>query len=165
MTTDPRTPQLIAYGATYLPAKVVPGQGYWRLESAAGPLEYGGRHHIYVDVIGEAGQRLTGVPVSFYWDDGYSIVRTETKPGEDAAANFPMYAAGRAYGVRIESELPSDELFGLGLIAFAPHVSYRLVFRRTVKDGGSEPPVDPPDAARDAIDEAIRLLQKARGLL
>lgn len=165
MTTDPRSPQLIAHGATYLPAQVAPGQQYWRLVRAEGPLWWGGRASIYVDVQGLAGQRLVGVRVRL-WNGGNSHKPTEPKVGEEFGLDFPIFAAGNAYGVQVADGQPSDAIFGMGLVAFKDHVSYKLVFRLSAKEDGSEPPpVDPPDAAREAIDEAIRWLEKAKGLL
>lgn len=168
--TDPRTPALVAHGATYKPAKVTQGQPYWRLVEAHGPLQMGGRHHIYVDVLGEAGQRLTGIPVKFFWADGDTLVRTESKPGDPGAANFPMFAQGNAYGARVDDNLPSDELFGMGLVSFMPHVSYRLIFKRTLAGGDAPPqgptPVPPPGntTLAHALDQIQHWLDIARGL-
>lgn len=165
MTADPRTPQLVAHGATYVPAQVAPGQQYWRLVRAEGPLEYGGRASIYVDVQGLAGQRLVGVRVRL-WNGGNSHKATEPKPGEEFGLDFPIFAAGNAYGVQVADGPPSDAIYGMGLIPFKDHVSYKLVFRLSVRDGGDDGgEAEPPDAAREAIDEAIRLLEKAKGLL
>mgnify|MGYP006935473635 CR=1 FL=1 len=158
MTPDPRSLALIAHGATYRPANVKTGQPYWRLVEAQGPLQMGGRHHIYVDVLGEAGQRLTGIPVRFFWADGDTLTRTEAKPGDPAATNFPMYAGGNAYGCRVDSGLPSDELFGMGLVPHAPHVSYRLVFKRTLA-GGDAPPQEPPTPPSVTLEYALSQIQ------
>jgi len=162
--SDPRTPALIAHGATYKPANVTRGQPYWRLVEAQGPLQMGGRHHIYVDVLGEAGQRLTGVKVRFFWADDYTLTTTEAKPGEPAATNFPMYAAGNAYGARVDDNLPSDELFGMGLVPHAQHVSYRLIFKRTLGGGDAppqepDPPTNPPPTGNVTLDEALDQIQ------
>lgn len=117
---------------TYTPK---PGESYWRLVRA----EYrdaqmsGGRHHIYVDVLDAAGERVPGVDVLVQWADGEFVIVTETKPGEEAAANFPMYAAGRAYTARVAVG-PSDGVAGLGLgsveqPSMGIHVSYLLVWQ------------------------------------
>lgn len=168
--TWPFDPNLKAFGATYTPARVAPGQAYWRLVEARGPYEYGGRHHIYVDVLGEAGQRLTGILLRYFWNDGYSLERTEAKPGEPAASNLPMYAKGNSYGVRVDDSLPSDEIFGMGLLDRQPHVSFRLVFKRTVAQGEPETPEPPTPPVgdvtlREAIEQAQHWLDVARGLL
>lgn len=125
-----------AQGTTYTPAKPKPGQVYWKLISAEGPDEWGGRHSVFVDVVDEQGRRLIGVPVTFYWNGNDVQKLTEPKAGEPWAVDFPMYAAGSAYGVRVGDDIArSDQLFGMGLIANEPHVVYKLTFQRTVATG------------------------------
>lgn len=171
MTAWPFDPGLREFGATYTPARVAPGQAYWRLVEARGPFEWGGRHHIYVDVLGEAGQRLTGIVLRYFWADMHTLERTEAKPGEPAASNLPMYAKNNSYGVRVDDGLPSDELFGMGLVPFGDHVCFRLVFKRTVAQAETEPEPQPPTpptgdvTLREAIEQAQRWLDVARGLL
>jgi len=112
------------------------GEQYWRLVRAEyrDAVESQGRHHIYVDVLDEQGRRVTGAGVRFYWATEQITVKTEAKPGEEAAANFPMYAAGWAYGATLDDE-PSDEVIGMGLGSIEQpeqgiHVSYLLVWQR-----------------------------------
>lgn len=146
MTTprDPRQQSLIDWGATFTPAIVAPGAEFWQIVLAEGPQDIGGNHHIYVDVLGRAGQRLVGVQVEFYWgpegSPDHTLSMTEAKPGEAAAVNLPMYAGGNAYGVRVAEGRPSDSLFGMGLGSFVPHHSFRVVFQLAT----AEPVVIPP---------------------
>lgn len=161
----PFDPALQKHGATYQPANAAPGQPYWQLVEANGPLEWGGRHAIFVDVLGEARQRLTGVPVRFFWADRSEIKRTEAKTGDPYAVDLPMFAAGNAYGVRIDDGMPSDQLFGMGLLAYQPHVSYRLLFQRTVA-GRDEGPLPPPLSERQAaFARVLDALEDLRKLL
>jgi hypothetical protein len=101
-----------------------------------------GRHHIYVDVLDENGVRVVGAPVYVLWRDGRHELTTEAKPGEESAANFPMYAAGSAYTLSLG--VNSDAVSGMGLGDIATpnqgdHVSYYLVFQRTVEAATSAP--------------------------
>lgn len=122
-------------GAILTPATPAPGESYWQLVRGEwrNEAESQGLHHILVDVLDRAGGRLPHVGVRFWWADGQEIKLTERKPGEDYAVDFPMFAAGWAYGVQIVDG-PSDRVdhLGLGTIA-APwagvHTSYRFAFQ------------------------------------
>lgn len=137
----------ITGGATYVPAKAAPGQLYWKLVKAEGPIEWEGKHSIYVDVLNEQGNREVGVQVYFWWDGGDQRKRAESKQGEPFACDLPMFAAGQAYSVKIDDVIPSDELHGMGLIAFEKHVSYKLTFQEVRADVApvvvSPPPTTP----------------------
>ncbi|MCS6825787.1 MAG: cyclic nucleotide-binding domain-containing protein [Caldilinea sp.] len=131
--------RLGALGVTIEDASVEPGQPYWRLVEVRweDEQEAGGKHHIYVDVLDENGNRVVGQPVTVFWGDGSYTAPLEDKPAPDLGFNFQMYAAGYAYGVRVEG-LPSDVLRGAGLgdlekRFFGIHVSYYLVYQRTIK--------------------------------
>lgn len=173
------SPDLIAWGAVYKPATTKPGEQYWRLVVADGPMDIGGNHHVYVDVWDEAGLRIVGVPVMFYWRDTeeHDDRRpTEAKTGEPYSVNLPMYAGGHSYGVRVDDGLPSDDIFGFGMADHGPHQSFRAIFQRQIAAGGNTephvppvpsepptPPIPPPNdylrvaliRAREAIDAAL----------
>lgn len=153
----PFDPALRDFGATYTPAIVQPGDEYWRVIQAVGPVDIGSNHHLYVDVLDYAALRIMGVNVEFYWNDGHDIRPTEAKPGEPAALSFPLYAGGNAYGVRVADGKPSDEIFGMGLGNFVPHHSFRVVFQLARAQAGTPwvpapPPVTP-------LQEALRNMQ------
>src|SRR5690242_12972441 len=133
MTTNPMSPELIAWGATFKPANVAPGQPYWAIVSADGPVDIGGNHHWYVDTLGADGERIVGVPVEFFWDSDqqHKLVPSEAKPGEPYALNLPLYAGGNAYGVRVVDGLPSDEIYGTGLGDHVKHHSFTTIYKRT----------------------------------
>lgn len=131
-------------GATFQPAGVRPGVAYWKLLSADGPEPWGGRHSIFIDVWDEQGRRMVGVPVTFWWADGSQTKTTEAKSGEPWAVDFPMFAAGASYGIRIDNELDSDQLFGMGLLAGQPHVVYKLIFQRTMQREEAPTQPEPP---------------------
>jgi hypothetical protein len=173
MANWPFDAALQAHGATYKPATVTPGQAYWKLIIAEGPRDMGGKHSVFVDVLDSGGRRLVGIPVLFYWSDDDDRKPTESKPGEPYAVDLPIFAANNAYGARVDDGLPSDDLFGMGLVPFEPHVSYRLVFQRTVASGvevPGEPPTPPVPpsptlSALQAIEQAQRFLDIAKSQL
>jgi hypothetical protein len=126
-------------GVTVEEAAVQPGQQYWRLVEArwADEQEAGGKHHIYVEVLDENGNRLVGQPVTVYWGDGNYTAGTEDKAPPDYGYNYMMYAAGNAYNVKVEG-LPSDVLHGAGMgdierPRYGIHTAFYLVFQRATK--------------------------------
>lgn len=116
------------------PAPARSGQTYWKVVRAdfENPQEGGGRHHIYIEVLDENGERLVGQQVEVFWPDGSTIVVTEDKPAPEYAANFPMYSDLGGYSVRIPGGL-SDTVTGMGLPWGRMHVVYKIIFQRTVK--------------------------------
>lgn len=72
---DPRLDQL---GITVQPAGATSGQAYWRLVKARWQTEKesGGRHHIFINVLDETGNRTVGQPVRIQWADGMHIGAT-----------------------------------------------------------------------------------------
>ncbi|NLE76374.1 MAG: cyclic nucleotide-binding domain-containing protein, partial [Chloroflexi bacterium] len=84
--------RLDACGVRMEQAPVAPGQQYWRLVEArwANEQESQGKHHIYVNVLDEGGQRLIGQPVIVNWVDGQVTVMTEDKPKTEMSCNFGM---------------------------------------------------------------------------
>jgi CRP-like cAMP-binding protein len=133
---DPRIPQL---GLTIEDASTGGGQQYWRLIEARweDEAQAGGKHHIYVDVLDESGNRLVGQPVTVWWGDGNYTAPLEDKPAPDLGFNYQMYASGYAYNVKVEG-LPSDIVRGAGMGDLANrfkgiHTSYYFVFQRATK--------------------------------
>jgi pSer/pThr/pTyr-binding forkhead associated (FHA) protein len=110
---------------------------YWRLVRGRweDEQEAGGTHNIYVDVLDEAGIRLLGQPVIVTWGDGSHQGETGDKPAGEYPFNYPMYAAGHAYSVRVGG-LPSDLVNGVGMGSIEArgmgiHTSFRFTFQRT----------------------------------
>ena len=130
----------------------------WKLIRNEGPVEWDGKHSIFVDVVDEQGKRLTGIPVKFWWNDGYEVKRTEAKTGEPFAVDFPMFAAGDAYGAKVDDGNPGDQTFGMGLIPFHPHVCYKLVFRRSAdsEDVGEGPQVPGKDKIQVLVNGVVK---------
>ena len=90
----------------------------------------GGMHHVFIEVLDEAGQRITGQKVAMAWADGKNILVTEDKPYPEYAANAPMYGPmdKGTYKVYVEGSA-SDVITGLGLPG-NHHVNYLLTFQR-----------------------------------
>jgi hypothetical protein len=138
-------------------ADVAPGQSYWRLVSGLwyDEQEAGGRHHTWVDLIDQEGNRMTGVPVRFYWNVGEVVRNTEAKPGEPYAADFDMYAVAPAYGAGPHDGRPVEGVWGMGLGSIelpfhTIHTSYKFVWQLTVYEGTAEPTATPtPDPTEE----------------
>jgi len=135
-TMDPRLSQL---GVNVEDAPAGPGQQYWRLIEARWEDEQqaGGKHHIYVDVLDEGGNRLVGQSVTVFWGDGNYTAPLEDKPAPDLGFNYQMYASGYAYNIKVEG-LPSDIVRGAGMGDLANrfsgiHTAYYLIYQRATK--------------------------------
>jgi hypothetical protein len=116
-----------------------PGQQYWKLIDArwADEREAGGKHHIYVEVLDENGNRIVGHPVTVWWGDGNYTGGVEDKAPPDYGFNYQMYAAGNAYNVKVEG-LPSDTLMGAGMgdlerRDWGIHTSFYLVYQKATR--------------------------------
>jgi hypothetical protein len=133
---DRRLEQL---GVTIEDAQVSPGQQYWRLIEGrwADEAESAGKHHIYVEVLDENGNRVVGQPVTVWWGDGFNSGPIEDKTPPDFGYNFQMYAAGFAYNTKVEG-MPSDVVKGAGMGSidqrfYGIHTSFYFVFQRATK--------------------------------
>jgi len=133
---DPRLDRL---GVRVEEAPVGPGQQYWRVIEAkwGDEQESGGKHHIYVEVLDENGDRIVGQPVTVFWGDGNVTLPTEDKAPPDFAFNYQMYAAGNAYDVKVEG-LPSDVLRGAGMgdldrPKYGIHTTFYITYQRATK--------------------------------
>jgi hypothetical protein len=131
--------RLDAMGVRIAGVDVPAGQPYWRVVKVqwGNEQESQGKHHIYVEVLDEAGNRIVGQPVVVFWPGGQEILRTEDKPAPEYACNFPMYAVLGTYSVRVDG-LPSETLVGLGmgtpeLPAWKIHTTFYITFQRTVR--------------------------------
>lgn len=132
-------PRLDALNVRVDEAHVEPGQPYFRLVEAIwqDEQEAGGRHHIFVEVLDENGNRMVDHPVTVFWGDDSFTGNTEDKNPPDYAFNYMMYAAGNAYNVKIEG-LPSDVLVGAGMgdienPLWGIHTSYLLTYQRVTR--------------------------------
>lgn len=128
-------------GVRVVEANAPAGQTFWRVVRGEwlDEAQAGGRHHIYVDVLDETGQRMVGVPLTVIWPGGEARMVSEAKPGEPYAANYPMSPSRNEFAVGVANGLLSERVIGIGMGAQTPggfnaacHTSTALVFRRTV---------------------------------
>jgi len=132
-------PQLDQRGASFIPAQVTPGAGYWRLTQAVwlNEAESQGRHHIFVDILDITGTRQVDVPVLIRWHDGTEKITTERKTGEAYAADFAMYSIAPSYRAAPDTSAPADSVDGMGMGSIEDpthgiHTSYGLTWRWTI---------------------------------
>lgn len=133
---DPRLDQL---RVKVEDAPAAPGQQYWKLIEArwADEQESGGKHHIYVEVLDENGNRIVGHPVTVWWGDGSYTGGVEDKAPPDFGFNYQMYAAGNAYNIKVEG-MPSDIVYGAGMgdierPDWGIHTSIYLTYQKATK--------------------------------
>lgn len=170
--------RLDARGVRVHTIATTPGQPYWQVIRGRwfDVAESGGRHHIYVETLDEAGQPLPNVPFRVAWPSGNTTALTNGYSGFDSG-NVPLSPSRNEFEVAVADGQPSERVSGIGMGAETPggfnagaHTSTLIVFQRTRFAGEPEPPpVDPPDNpptadpildalydARSAIDAAIR---------
>ncbi|MGD9726271.1 MAG: hypothetical protein AB7R40_22305 [Nitrospiraceae bacterium] len=147
------------YGAGVVPADVFEGERYWKAVQVRHllPAENGRRHHVYVDVVDEDGQRVRNgalAPLILHrriaWDwngrrpDEVADPKPLDKPDGEPAGNVPM-GLGQVVQVSIKGDgLESDTVTGLHTNwpdEVGPdgktgntvgHHSYHVIFQRTV---------------------------------
>lgn len=140
--------RLHARGVRIIRAQPEPGHTVWRV--VAGEWrdveQSDGKHSVFLEVLDEAGSRVVGVPVNFFWPTGGEVKNTESKPNDDYAIDFPMHNAHNSYNVEIWGAV-SDKIEGLGLGTLdepwrPAHTSFRFTFQRTreAELDGIEPP-------------------------
>lgn len=81
-----------AYGVRVISAEVAPGADYWRVVRVhhLTPKENDQRHHLFLDAVDTAGNRVTGARVHVGWDGGGRDLVIDKPPGEPGA-NEPMW--------------------------------------------------------------------------
>jgi hypothetical protein len=132
-------------------ASVAPGQKYWRVTKGVfqNSVEGGGGHSIFVDMLDEAGNRMTqgeGTAVGIISWGQQDTLTWAIKPANEYPVNYPMYNGLGSYSIWLTfGGLPSERLYGMGLVAAdgisAPllaepgkiHVNYLFTFQRTTR--------------------------------
>jgi hypothetical protein len=128
-------PRLDAINVSFEPAKVSPGQMYWKLIRAEyqGPSESGGKHHVFFTVEDEMAK-----PVEYQrvWQ-GWPEDKTDATTNEKGEANIPLwqsFAPERGetgqYSAWIDG-LPSDRVNGMGLPS-KRQVCFLMTWRRVI---------------------------------
>ncbi|MEZ4766874.1 MAG: carboxypeptidase-like regulatory domain-containing protein [Caldilineales bacterium] len=130
-----------AYGVEIVPVDVPVGTTYWRAIRVhhLTPAENHGNHHIFLDALDEAGNRIMGAKARVTWPAGEQTI-TVDKPPSEPGANFPMWK-WQICAVEM-LDLPSDQVVnmhtghpdeppGTGNTLF--HHSFQVDFQRAVK--------------------------------
>jgi hypothetical protein len=150
MTNEPIN-DAAPYGVTIVPADVPDGATYWRAVRVhhLTPDENQGRHHIFLDALDEAGNRVFGAQARVTWSGGEQTL-TVDKPLGEPGTNFPMWkwqiCTVEMLGLpsdRVENLHTGhpDEPPGQGNTLF--HHSFEVVFQRAVSSA-VQPPLPPP---------------------
>jgi hypothetical protein len=129
---------------------VAPGQQYWRVvRGQFQDWDEGGQgHSIFVDMIDEAGNRMTqgeGAEIGMIsWGEQDSL-KWAAKPPNEYPVNYPMYGGLGAYSVWLTyGGLPSERVVGMGLVATTSeavliaeagkvHCNFLITFQRATK--------------------------------
>jgi len=137
-------------GVQLVRAQPAAGETCFRLVKAKwlNEAEAGGRHHIYVDVLDEEGQRIIGQRVTVAYGDQTVFLVTEDKPYPELSCNMPMYAVLGTYRCQVEGV--SDAVTGLGmgsaeLPRYKLHTCFELTFQREqaeLEEPKERPPFD-----------------------
>ena len=142
-----------AYGVSIEEAEVEEGQPYWKAVRVhhLTPEENGGKHHIFLDILDEARERVFGAQARVTWQGGEQVI-TVDKPLNEPGTNFPMWkgqvCAVEALGLPGQT-LPSDRVINLhtshpdeapGNTLF--HHSFAIVFQRTTRGPARESVVE-----------------------
>jgi hypothetical protein len=151
--------RLTQRGVSVTTPTMLPRQSFWRVVKGEwlDEQQSQGRHHIYVDVLDEKGQRVVGKELMVEWPNGgFARITTEAKPGEPYAANYPMSPSKNEFGIHMANGLPTERVRGIGMGAETPggfnagiHTSTSIVFQRTMMPAATVPvtPAPPPGPA------------------
>jgi hypothetical protein len=97
---------LTKFGVRVVAAVVAPGETYWKVIGIHHllPMENRGDHHIYLETLNEAGERISPPPPDAVWVDSqfanvHEPVKLE-KPADEPAGNIPMFQ-DNSYKVRV----------------------------------------------------------------
>ena len=82
----------VAYGVRVVEVDVEPGVEYWKVTRVhhLSPEENHGRHHVFLDAVDEAGNRLFGSCALIRWDGGSERIVID-KPLGEPGTNFPLW--------------------------------------------------------------------------
>lgn len=133
-------PRATARGVRIETPPITPGQDYWFVEAIRYYNEQeadrlGPDHHMMIDVLDEAGNRIPGVPLLVEWGSGDDEIWTEAKAGEPYSANKPLSPGD--FSVRVNDGFPSEKVINVRMgddteQGFNPgiHTTHGIVFRQ-----------------------------------
>ncbi len=119
-----------------IPASVAQCQRFWRGVKVKfeDMYESGNDHTIYVKILDENGNRVSGQELQVTSDTTGEIFPDQPieKNADDTCdCNFSYPMFGDGYNVQIARGLPSDEVAGM-IMPLNRHVNYRITFQLTV---------------------------------
>jgi hypothetical protein len=143
---EPHGNDAVAYGVSVLDADVAPGDRYWRAVRVhhLEPEENGGRHHVFIDLLDEAGERVFDAQARVTCDGQAHLVTVEKplgEPGANLATWGGQVCLAEALGLT-GAHLPSDRVVGMhadhpdeppGNTRF--HHSFLVVFQQSTREG------------------------------
>lgn len=142
-----------AYNVRVQPAEVTAGTVYWRMIGVhhLAPDENRGRHHVFVEVLDEAGQRVRdpNLKMEWTWEDSSEspITSPLDKPHNEPAGNIPIHlnmkvalwltGDGRASDrvTNLHAQHADEPAASGDLWNSYGHHSFYVVFQRTTKAG------------------------------
>lgn len=152
-------PRATARGVKIETPEVAPGENYWHVKEIRWYNEQeadglGPDHHIMVDVLDLAGQRVPGQSLLVEWPTDHTLIFSETKQGEPYSANYPMTPSRNDFSVRVDGgNGPSEIVHGIGMGVDTPsgfnpgiHTTTGVVFQRATMPTvavPSQPPAPP----------------------
>lgn len=143
-------PRLLARGVVLTPAKITPGQQYWRVTKAEwlpdAANQVGPDHHILGEVL-VGGVEKAQVPLWVDWPSGSTTVMSKTdQPNASFNFDYAMSKSLNEYGINVADGAPSDRVSGIGMGAGgnpAAHTSTWITFSYVT---ATEPPKPEPPA-------------------
>jgi len=146
----PSTPQ----GATVVPVPEGTTPPLWKVSDLRfyNERESQGRHHLYVDVFDEGGERVYGKKVLVSWPNGNAEVITERKTGDlfTNSGNFPFTPGRGAFTAVVVDGKPSEVVVGLGMGEETPsgfnagvHTSWYVAWKLSKVTTGTPPTPKP----------------------
>jgi murein DD-endopeptidase MepM/ murein hydrolase activator NlpD len=150
-------PALIARGVNFVTPSLRDGEEYW----CADHLEWldlqesGGRHHIYGNVYGSAGQELFGVNLRVDWSTGKEDVKTAKDQVSPYSYNYPMSGSLNDYDIRVLGGTVKSEMvtgIGMGLNGNPKeHTSTVVKWKLKKHESATVPPVVTPPVVTPPI--------------
>jgi len=118
-----------------IPALMPYDRSFWRIVIVKFQdiFESGNDHTIYVQVIDENCNRVTGTHARFFGEGSGEVWFEDEKSATDPCnCNFAASMWGDSYSVYIDDVIPSDTMAGM-IMPMRRHVNYRITFQRVSK--------------------------------
>jgi hypothetical protein len=163
------------YDITITPAVTQPGGKYYRvvLVHHLQRGENGGKHHLQLDVVDTAGQRINGARLVVWNNNLPPVYATIDKPANEPGTNVPMWWTS-TLSVAVDpgwSGCQSEKASGFhtrwpdeGPDVTLGHHSFYVVFQETISGGEPEPPPQQPVTLEErvtSLEGRVAVLERA----